>query len=169
MQGLDMEINTEIDRHTTGAVNTRLWSIQAPIVRVDWKQVKRWALIFMDQGLDRCRVDEVQCPAGKNLHTLKEFRRTCNTEFRFQQLEFMEDWTATLYQLREPLTLPFDGTGVTRLLVVLTAEARFTEGGSLARTAVHLYSPDGPLGPNPGGGERPESRWRGAPGYSCGE
>ena len=56
--------------------------------------MKRWAEIFKDRGLDQSRVEELPRPRGK--HSLKEFRRACNMEFGFQQLEFTEDWMATI-------------------------------------------------------------------------
>ena len=45
------EINTEIDRHTTGGPGARLWSIQAPLVHLIWQQVDRWQEELQEKDL----------------------------------------------------------------------------------------------------------------------
>ena len=140
-----IEINTEIDRRGTGGPGARLWSIQAPVTRLNWAQVGRWDNELKRTGADRCGVGELNGADRRYPRSLKGFEKTCNTNFTFQQLSFTDRWSATLHQPRGPLQLGATQEGLTRMIVVLVGKATYAGGRLLPRAAVHLYSPDTPL------------------------
>ena len=77
------EINTEIDRRTAGRKETRVWSIQEPVISLNWALVRRWDQEMQERRLRECALTQLNGAAGKNPRAVQEFKRACNDDFSF--------------------------------------------------------------------------------------